>query len=279
MYQKDHKLKVNSLKIIYFSATGTTKKIVEAICSSLNDMQLHYLNITNPEKRKTALVPVKEDLLILALPVYEERIPIFLRDYLLSIKGYGQPAVVVGVYGNVGYGIILQEMQELLNQKGFITIAGGAFVGEHSFSHKQLPIAIGRPNVSDLLKAKQFGLELKNKLETNHDNGKTYEQKLPGTLPFMARVLPQNSSSFFADIPQLNKIVCNQCGVCVKKCPLSAIDPLTFQSDTKSCTRCFACVRDCPRDARSIKLKIKPIVKIFFKKHKNKQNQPVWVFI
>ncbi len=272
-------MKVNSVKIIYFSATGTTKNIVKAICSSFNDMQLHYLNITNPEKRKTPLGEIKEDLLILALPVYEERFPFFLREYLFSIKGYGQPAVVVGVYGNVGYGIILQEMQELLNQNGFVTVAGGAFVGEHSFSHEELPIAIGRPNASDLLKAKQFGVELQNKLETNHDSGKTYDQKLPGALPLIARILPQNSSNFFADIPQLNAVACNQCSVCVKKCPLNAIDSLTFQSDAKLCTRCFACVHDCPRDARSIKLKIKPIVKIFFKNHQEKHKQPIWFFI
>lgn len=268
-----------SVKIVYFSATGTTKKIVRAICSGFSGVPLHYLDITNPKKRKTPLGEITEDLLLLALPVYEERIPIFLRDYLSTIQGCGQPAVVVGVYGNVGYGIILQEMQDILNQRGFKTVAGGAFVAEHSFSHTALPIAVGRPNVLDLLRAEQFGQEIKQKLETFHDTGVPSEKKLPGALPIMARILPQNSSGFFADIPQFNKTLCNHCGLCVKKCPLSAIDPITFQSETKQCSRCFACVRDCPQNARSIKIKIKPIVKIFFKKHQGKQKQPAWFFI
>ena len=272
-------MKLNSVKTIYFSATGTTKKIARVICSSFSGVQHHYLDITNPKKRKIPLGEITEDLLLLALPVYEERIPIFLKEYLSTIKGNGQPAVVVGVYGNVGYGIILQEMQDLLNQKGFKTVAGGAFVAEHSFSHEELPIAVGRPNNSDLLRAEQFGLELKNKLENYHDTGVPSQKKLPGALPIMARILPQNSSRFFADIPQFNKMLCTQCGLCVKKCPLSVIDPVTFLSDEKQCSRCFACVRDCPKHARSIKLKRKPIVKIFFKKHQDKQKQPVCFFL
>ncbi len=145
---------------------------------------------------------VQENLLILALPVYEERIPIFLRRYLSSIKGNGQPAVVVGVYGNVGYGIILREMQELLNLNRFVTVAGGAFVGEHSFSTDIFPIAAGRPDPSDLILATEFGYEIRNRLASYHEEGSKTNKRLPGNLPILARVLPENSSRFFADIPQ-----------------------------------------------------------------------------
>ena len=36
-------------------------------------------------------------------------------------------------------------------------MAAGAFIGEHSFSRKGMPIAEGRPDESDLKQATEFG--------------------------------------------------------------------------------------------------------------------------
>lgn len=272
-------MKLKSIRVIFFSATGTTKKIVRTVCAGLVDCDLHYQDITTPGNRKNPIGIISEDLLILALPVYEERIPPFVQDSLNSMIGQGQPAIAIGVYGNVGFGVILPEMQTLLKQRGFVTIAGAAFVGEHSFSHDKLPVAVGRPNAEDLLHAKKFGNEIAEYLQSYPDNGFDPKRLLNGKLPLMARILPANSSKLFADFPYYNSNLCDQCGVCYKKCPVGAIDPITMVSDDHLCTRCFACVRYCPKNARRIQLKNKLIVKLFFRKVQKVHKVPYWEFL
>lgn len=66
-------------KIIYFSATGTTKTLVEAIAQGLNG-DVHFINVNLPESRNHTII-VDCDLTILAAPVYGERIPHFLYDF------------------------------------------------------------------------------------------------------------------------------------------------------------------------------------------------------
>ena len=44
-------------------------------------------------------------------------------------------------------------------------MAAGAFIGEHSFSRKGMPIAEGRPDESDLNQATEFGKKIIEELE------------------------------------------------------------------------------------------------------------------
>lgn len=272
-------MKIKSVNIVYFSATGTTRKIVRRMGAAFEGAEVTYTNLTPPEKRLEPLGTVKEDVLVLALPVYEERMPVFVKQYLGTIQGIGQPAVVVGVYGNIGYGIILTEMQDFLSDKGFVTVAGGAFIGEHSFSHESFPIAAKRPDRDDLDRASQFGAEIVEYLKIYPNNGFDATAKLEGKLPLMARILPPNSSGFFAQVPQANSSLCTGCGACVKMCPVAAIDPLSFRTVEADCIHCFSCVRACYFKARSINFKLKPIVTNFFRKPQKDRKEPVWFFL
>ena len=269
---------IQSVVLVYFSATGTTKKILKTISKSLGDVQVETLDLTKKENREKDIGLIAADLLILGMPVYEEHIPPFVEDCLKTMQGQGQPALVVGVFGNVGYGMSLVDMQEILNERGFKTMAGAAFAAEHSFSHDELPVAVGRPDANDLVLAAQFGEESARVL-VDFPNGYDPEKKLHGYLPLMARILPQDSSRFFADLPQFNPEQCSDCGACIKKCPVDAIDPESYETIPERCIRCFACVRVCTTGSRSIRLKMKPIVKRFFKSVQENRKEPVWFFL
>lgn len=65
---------------------------------------------------------------------------------LAHLKGHGNPAIAVAVYGNRDYDDALVELQDLLEENGFCVIAGAAFVAQHSIFTK---VAAGRPDEDD----------------------------------------------------------------------------------------------------------------------------------
>lgn len=59
----------------------------------------------------------------------------------------------------------MKELCDLVSEQGFVPVAAGAFIGEHSFSRKGMPIAEGRPDESDLKQATEFGKKIIEELE------------------------------------------------------------------------------------------------------------------
>ena len=92
-----------SAALLYFSPTHTTQKILRAIATGMHLNQTREVNLTSPAARSGPLHDITADLLLLGMPVYEERIPSIILPLLKKLKGRGQPALVVAVYGNVGF--------------------------------------------------------------------------------------------------------------------------------------------------------------------------------
>lgn len=55
------------------------------------------------------------------------------------------------------------ELDAFASDRGFKVIAGATFVGEHSYSTQQNPIAAGRPDADDLQFAETFGAKIRTK--------------------------------------------------------------------------------------------------------------------
>ena len=263
-------MKQTNAQLIYFSPTGTTRKILGSIATGIGLENPKEINLTLPRDRKGMNLPLDADLLLFGIPVYEEHIPPVIRPILETLTGDGQNAIIVAVYGNVGFGLALQEMQRLLTSKGFTVIAGAAFIGEHSFSHTGYPIAENRPDKADLEIARDFGRKIANKLSFSSPCACTF----PGHLPLMSRILPEGSAVKFAHLPDFEPAPCTLCGRCVKNCPVTAIDFTTMAIDESKCLRCFSCVRICPEKARSIKFKHTWLVKRALKKAATHRQEP-----
>ncbi len=140
------------LNKIYFSAAGTTKKIVEAIAegvaSVVKDMQTVDYPLIKMNSVDTAIC--LEDLTIFAIPVYAGRVPIVAVEQIRKFKGDKTRAIIVAVYGNREYDDALIELNDIVCENGFMPIAAGAFVAEHSIFPK---VAAHRPDENDIEKA------------------------------------------------------------------------------------------------------------------------------
>ena len=174
----------NSVKLVYFSPTKTTERIVVGIAQGLQIDTVEKIDLTPPGDRKQVLEEMHDELAIIGAPVYGGRIPPEAVCRLRRIKGNGTPAGVVVVYGNRAYDDALLELRNLAGELGFRPVAGGAFIGEHSYDSKATPIATKRPDAQDLKKAKRFGALIRKKMSKIRTLDEMPSLPVPGNFPY-----------------------------------------------------------------------------------------------
>lgn len=84
----------------------------------------------------------QEDVLLLSMPVYGGFIPKICVPMAEKLKGSSTPAIIFVVYGNRHYDNALLQMKDILTKQGFIVIAAGAFIAEHSIFPQLLQVAL-----------------------------------------------------------------------------------------------------------------------------------------
>ena len=241
-------MEIDSAKLVYFSPTGTTKAVVHGIAHGISPNRVESIDITTPDVRKQPLEVSEDELLVVAVPVYMGRVPALIAGWLASIKAQGVPVVCVVVYGNRVYDDALLELKNIMKSCGGVPIACAAYVGEHSFSNAETPIAQGRPDKDDLSHAEAFGRDIREKLQSTSSVSQLSDVDVPGIYPY-GGVTKLWDVDFIAV-----SNACTQCGVCADVCPVGAIDLQSSELiDQKKCITCCACIKSCPQSARTIK--------------------------
>ena len=155
---------VNEAHLIYFSPTHTSKQVAEAIVHGTGIKNILPVNVTL-QTTGEAVIPASA-LAIIVVPVYGGRVAPLAMERLQNIRGLDTPTVLVVVYGNRAYEKALMELDAFALPHGLKVIAGATFIGEHSYSTDEHPIAAGRPNDSDLALATEFGKKIIEKIKT-----------------------------------------------------------------------------------------------------------------
>ena len=119
----------NSATLVYFSPTGTTRKVLKGIIEGLQDGTVHEIDLTPPSAEGYDRALKTEGLTLIGAPVYAGRIPDTAVQRLKRLKADKTPAVIVVVYGNRAYEDALLELSTIVRETGFIPIAAGAFIG------------------------------------------------------------------------------------------------------------------------------------------------------
>jgi ferredoxin len=241
-------MEIQSLKMAYFSPTGTTKAVVQGVASGINPCTKELIDITKPDSRKLPLLTSKNELLLVAVPVYMGRVPALLNEWLNAIQAHNTPTVCVVVYGNRVYDNALLELKNIVMNCGCIPIACAAYIGEHAFSNSETPVAQGRPDEDDLNHAEVFGKKILEKLRSITLISQISDVYVPGTYPYGGV-----TKLWDVDFITVDNL-CSQCGVCAEVCPVGAIDSENSNLiDKVKCITCCACIKNCPQNARTMK--------------------------
>lgn len=241
-------MEIQTVRLVYFSPTKTTKAILENIAAGICT-DVKHVDVTLPDVERWTFPGMNDDeLLVIGAPVYAGRIPEMAARRFQGLKSRGNPAVVVVLYGNREYEDALLELTDLAAAAGFVPVAGGAFIGEHSFSKEATPLAKGRPDASDIYRAREFGASVCQLLHGIQDLRDIGPLKLPGNRPFKEHVnLPKTSPATDGDC-------CTACGACAAACPTGSISvDETSSTYVETCILCCACVKICPENARALK--------------------------
>jgi len=237
---------------VYFTGTGNTKKTVctaaKAACEILGCSYAEH-DFSLPSAREQELVFSDTDLVVFGTPVYAGRVPNVLLPYLTkNIRGNGALAIPVVTYGNRNFDDGLMELRNLMIANGLTPIAGGAFVGEHSFS---TTLGAGRPDADDLSMARDLGEKAANKVLSGQTGAPvTVEGEDPIRPYYTPRDRNANPINILKVKPKTDTAKCINCGLCARICTMGSIDPKDVTSVTGICIKCCACVKRCPKGAK-----------------------------
>lgn len=227
-----------SIYSITFSPTGGTQKVSSLFMQSFSDTYT-AIDLTDPAGDFSAYKFNEEDICVVSVPSYGGRVPLTAVERLAQMQGSGAKAILIVVYGNREFEDTLVELQDVLQEAGFVPVAAVAALAEHSIIRT---FAAGRPDAEDAKVLAEFAKKIKDKIE----NGATANNfVVPGNRPYKERKpLPA--------IPNVNED-CTKCGLCAKECPVQAIPAdLSSAVNKEMCISCMRCISICPVSARAI---------------------------
>lgn len=248
-------MKIQSIKTVYFSATGNTKNVVKSIGETIaRNLNLSYkeIDFTLPQAHKDSYEFTKEELVIFGTPVYAGRVP---NKVLPMIQGLFQGndafAVPVVTFGNRNYDNALIELRNELENNHFHTIAAGAFVAQHAFIDQ---LATMRPGKSDQEEIRGFAKRIVTIVEMIQTLGEipkpVHVKGIEPIPPYYTPLGIDGKPAKFLKAKPKTKSNCDHCDLCVKVCPMGSIsleDPTQIDG---ICIKCQVCVKKCPKHTK-----------------------------
>ena len=242
---------------IYFSPTGTTEKVVSALAAGLSAkypaVGVFTYDFTPPSARTSFPQLTEEDLVIFGMPTYAGRLPNLMLPYLKEyVQGNGALAIPVVTFGNRNFDNSLIELRDILEAKGFHTVAAAACSCEHSFSYE---LGAGRPDEEDLAQIHDFADRIGSKLtETDAPSSPVQVSGIPADQNHGGYYQPRDRHGVSIDIRKVKPLTdaekCTECGFCAEVCPMGAIDPQDVSQVPGICIKCGACEKKCPAQAK-----------------------------
>lgn len=234
-------MKMNELGLVYFSPTGTTRKVIMEAARNIELKSVSY-DLTIHKEKKPSMQFKSNDFVLFGIPVYGGRVPATFLEYFETLKGDNTPAALIATYGCREYEDALLELKNEVERRGFKVIGAGAFPVQHSIVRQ---IGLSRPNKADLKVIADFGIQLNRKLK-NAENFDNAEISVPGNFPY-------KKYGTTPLVPKADISLCTECKACAKSCPAGAIsmeDPK--KTDKKKCISCMKCVYACKQKARYV---------------------------
>lgn len=237
--------------IASFSQYGSTKKIADQITQGLKSKDYDVTNISIIENKIVDLT--EYDIIGIGTPTYFFRPPFIMMDFVKNLKGLENKSFFVFIlYGTIQGDSGNWIRRELIKKGGkdlgyFKSTGPDYWIGyiKRGFMFSNLS-----PTVQELKSAEIFGKAISSRFTDKLGNTEVFDP----SAPFIYRVekfLVSRSfaKSIYSKTFRVDKN-CDNCGICVKKCPIDNISQdngkLKWQSN---CLLCATCELSCPKDA------------------------------
>ena len=163
---------------IVFSPTGGTQKVADIITDEWKE-NIARIDLSDTEADHSKITIESEDIALVAVPSYGGRVPELAAKRLAMVHGNQARCIIVCVYGNRAYEDTLVELQDIVENCGFRTVAAISAVAEHSIMHQY---AAGRPDKKDTEELRRFAKTIYERLmDTNMPES---VPKIPGNRPY-----------------------------------------------------------------------------------------------
>jgi flavodoxin/ferredoxin len=239
--------------MIYFSQTGNTRKVAEAMADTFRDLGHSARTISlakaTPEDATTG------DLLGVGSPCFTGQAPTPIKDFLRALPPLGHRRAFVFATSGGAPGKVLYDLTRPLYCKGMDVIGGTLIRGE---CYYPAPCFIGRypgrPNDEDLARAQRFAIAVAEHV-SDGSAGPVTESRPDalkrgwGLYDFEGMLISDPLVRLVLPKPKLNQSKCDKCQWCVYECPTDNIILKPYPSLGGRCIRCYRCLAGCPKKA------------------------------
>ena len=242
-----------NIQLCYFSATGNTARIADAIGERLTELgaTVEKRDITALEDRTTALDMTACDAAIFGAPIHSMRAPRIVRDWLNQQDGQGKKCALYLTYGGFQVHPAHFTTWKILKARNFAVVASAEFVGAHTFNIGGWQAEEDRPDQTDLATAREYADTVYRRfigedpgLVQDLDQGPYTEEQLDQFEGYRFRMLTK--------LPIRDGEDCQMCMLCQELCPTGAMDAERGAAEPGRCIGCLRCVQACPDEALRI---------------------------
>ena len=234
--------------ILYFTGTGNTKFVAEALADKLGD---ELVNVADYTKKGETLSVTAEKPFVFLAPIYAWRYPRVVEELIKNAELSGSSMVYCIATRESQSGKAAKYMRKIVTAKG---LDYKGFTSVNMPNH--YPLASSHPTEEEMWENCKKVLPEIEEIASRIKKGERLEDK--GNVIFPGLMSGVVNAAFYRFLISSKGFIvsdaCIGCGACERRCPMGNIEI----KDSKpqfgdNCTWCFGCIEYCPKGAIDIK--------------------------
>ncbi|MBN1573918.1 MAG: EFR1 family ferrodoxin [Deltaproteobacteria bacterium] len=240
--------------VCWYSQTGHTKRYGKLIARVFKDSGVKTDALAIGEVDPAGAV--RYDIVVAGTPVFYYDVPENVSNWAASIKDLNGASVAsFATFGGDGGNQhnTAVELLRRLSKKGGVPVGAATFGNMSSYAptwslgnERRILKFSHLPNEATYESVREFAKQILKNVE----DGVEIKARKKLDINELFKYLPMIwISKLITGTHTIDKNLCTECEICVKGCPVGAIDLSRFSVNTKRCIACLGCVNNCPAGA------------------------------